>query len=423
MERRLPTFIVRELNAARLRAGVAVWNEWRDANPEIRPDLVDADLQGVDVGCADDCDRETENSYDEYPNVVDLRNANLYGANLNGANLRRANLSGANLGEAQLREANLIRADLSHAKLEKAILVGAKMQDADLSMAQLAGAQLQNANLYFANLSNANLEFADCTDANFESATLTGTDLTGTSMTRANLTFAQLNFARLVQTNLKHALLTGATVYGVAAWGLDLEGARQSSLLITPVGEPEITVDDLEVAQFVYLLLRNANIRKVIDTIGNKAVLLLGRFTERKEVLEAIRDELRMRDYLPIVFDFERPEQRDFSETVMTLAGMSRFIVADITMPKSVPLELQATVPNYMIPFIPIIEKGEKPFAMFQDLWQKHREWVLDPLSYDSINTLVRVFDNAIIQPANERYAILRARKAETLQIRQAEDF
>ena len=29
----------------------------------------------------------------------------------------------------------------------------------------------------------------------------------------------------------------------------------------------------------------------------------------------------------------------------------------------------------------PIIEEGEKPFAMLQDLWIKHREWVFEPIS------------------------------------------
>jgi hypothetical protein len=43
-------------------------------------------------------------------------------------------------------------------------------------------------------------------------------------------------------------------------------------LVITPQNEPEITVDNIEVAQFVYLLLHNEKIRDVIDTIGKKGV-------------------------------------------------------------------------------------------------------------------------------------------------------
>jgi len=80
-----------------------------------------------------------------------------------------------------------------------------------------------------------------------------------------------------------------------------------------------IQVDDLEVAQFIYLLLNNERIRHVIDTITSKVVLILGRFTdERKAVLEAIRDELRKRDYLPVLFDFQKPDNKDLTRTVHT---------------------------------------------------------------------------------------------------------
>jgi hypothetical protein len=106
-----------------------------------------------------------------------------------------------------------------------------------------------------------------------------------------------------------------------------------------------ITVDNLEVAQFIYLLLHNEKIREVIDTITSKVVLILGRFTpERKAVLDAMREELRRRNYLPILFDFEKPARRDLTETVSTLAHMARFIIADITEAKSIPQELQRIV-------------------------------------------------------------------------------
>jgi len=45
-------------------------------------------------------------------------------------------------------------------------------------------------------------------------------------------------------------------------------------------GEPVITVDNIEVAQFIYLLLNNRAICNVIDAIASKAVLILGRFFE-----------------------------------------------------------------------------------------------------------------------------------------------
>jgi hypothetical protein len=77
-------------------------------------------------------------------------------------------------------------------------------------------------------------------------------------------------------------------------------------------------------------MLHNQKIRDVIDTITSKAVLILGRFTD-KAVLDALREELRKRNYLPILFDFSVPATRDITETVSLLARMARFVVADIT--------------------------------------------------------------------------------------------
>jgi hypothetical protein len=109
----------------------------------------------------------------------------------------------------------------------------------------------------------------------------------------------------LVRTRLTKANLTGCSVYGLSAWDVRLEGTIQASLVITPPDTPIITVDNLAVAQFIYLLLNNENVRYVIDTITSKVILILGRFTpERKVLLDAIRDELRKRDYLPVLFDF-----------------------------------------------------------------------------------------------------------------------
>jgi len=194
------------------------------------------------------------------------------------------------------------------------------------------------------------------------------------------------------------------------------EGTKQRDLVITPLGEPEVTVDSIEFAQFVYLLLHNEKIRDVIDTVGKKGVLLLGRFTEgRIAVLERLRGELRKRGFLPIVFNFDKPETKDFTETIRLLARVSKFVIADITNPKSAPLELQATVPEIMVPFWPIIQEGETPFAMLQDLWIKHRDWVFEPIYYSSLDALIGVLDEKIIRPAEVRFAELLARKAEKM--------
>jgi hypothetical protein len=52
----------------------------------------------------------------------------------------------------------------------------------------------------------------------------------------------------LLETNFTDADLTGCSVHGVSAWGLKLERTKQQNLVITPRDEPEITVDNIEVA-------------------------------------------------------------------------------------------------------------------------------------------------------------------------------
>src|SRR5260221_3081557 len=137
-----------------------------------------------------------------------------------------------------------------------------------------------------------------------------------------------LSTARLIGTNFADATLTNCIIFGISAWRVELKGATQNNLVITLDNEPTITVDNLKVAQFIYLLLNNEEIRDVIDTITSKVVLILGRFTqERKEVLDALRDVLRKHNYLPILFDFQKPAGRDVTETVSTLAHLARFII------------------------------------------------------------------------------------------------
>src|SRR5262249_59279325 len=104
--------------------------------------------------------------------------------------------------------------------------------------------------------------------------------LSSAFLSEAHLIEASLQGAILVDTNLSGADLTGCRVHGASAWGLKLdERTKQQNLVITR-GEPAITVDNIEVAQFIYLLLHNQKIRDVIDTIGTKGVHLFAHFTQ-----------------------------------------------------------------------------------------------------------------------------------------------
>jgi hypothetical protein len=258
------------------------------------------------------------------------------------------------------------------------------------------------------------LSGANLSRANFNETILTGSNLSQTNLTQATF----------IRTRVKRAIVSDSMVYGINVWDLAGEFAEQNDLIITRQGQPIVTVDNIRVAQFVYLILNNVEVRDVINTLTSKSVLILGRFAvpERKMILDALRNKLREFNLLPIVFDFDRPTDKDFTETIKTLAGLSYFVVADVTNPKSSPLELQATVPDYQIPFVPIIQEGESPFAMMVDL-QKKYNWVLNTVTYDSMETLMKILKPLIIDPAMNKRNELRLIKAQVPEVISGKDF
>jgi len=355
---------------------------------------------------------------------VDLSDTDLYSTDLGGANLTGVNLSGANLQGANLRKANLIGANLSRANLIRAELSGAILWEADLIRANLSLVRLSGAILGFADLSEANLRGADLSRAELRFAILSHADLSGDAilnfadLSRADLSRADLSRAILWEANLSQATLVGTNfteanlmncnIYGISAWDVQLEGAKQDNLVITPQDEPTITVDNLKIAQFIYLLLNNAEIREVIDTITSKVVLILGRFTpERKAVLNVLRDALRKYNYSPIVFDFEIPGSRDTTETVSLLARMARFVIADLTDAKSVPQELSVIIPDLpSVPVQPLLQTTDKAYSMFEH-WMRYSS-VLKIYYYTSVDDLLPALKEHIIEPAEQKVQELR---------------
>jgi len=464
-----------------LRQGVDVWNQWRDIEPAESIDLRGANLSGINLKNANLRDANLTNVNFKGSDLTKafFRKATLIHAHLNSASLVQANLEEANLTDVSLREAKLmkanltkttfIRADLSYAdisdanlsdsnlfkaNLRKATLWNVTLERADLRECELEGADFSSANLERTNLNKANLERAilnharltnthlvesnlfkaDLTYANLMSANLVntnlrnanlyGADLTNADLSQSNLRGADLTYSILIKTKIDNAILSNCNVYGVSVWGLQGEFKEQKDLIITSLFEPSITIDNINIAQFVYLILSNKELRDVINTLTSKAVLILGRFAipERKAILDALRNKLREFNLLPIIFDFDRPTDKDFTETIKTLAGLCYFVIADVTNPKSSPLELQATVPDYQIPFVPIIQEGERPFAMMVDL-QKKYNWVLNTVSYDSQETLMRVLKPLIIDPAMKKRQELRLIKAQEPEIISAKDY
>jgi uncharacterized protein YjbI with pentapeptide repeats len=332
------TFVANEEHLQIIRQGIEAWNERRWMQSGFLPDLGGANLNAAEL------------------NGVNLKWAELTEADLSGARLSRANLyladlTRADLWRADLSGAHLVEANLSQANLSGAVIKEADLKKSDVTLANLSEADLHRANLFGANLSGANLSRANLSGACLMHANLSFANLVGANLRGAHLNGANLSGSILVKSDLCGTTLSQCCVYGVSAWDIEIDDqTKQQNLIITPSDQAAITVDNLKVAQFIYLLLNNQEIRDVIDTITAKAVLILGRFSEdRKPVLDAIRDELRKpeHNYLPIVFDFQPSANQATLETIKTLASMARFVIADLTDARSVLMELGAIVPAF----------------------------------------------------------------------------
>lgn len=381
-------------------------------------------------------------------NDAELSKLNFTGAILTGASLQGANLTEATLDKTVLSGANLTKAVLIDAKLKGAYLLGAALISADLNLAKLmyanlsraklneadlTGSWLQHAIFFEANLEGANLMYAILDESNFDLATLDRANLFGaiashatficaslrgtnlneadlrdtkldrTILVKANIQDADLRGATLIKTDLRWANLTGCKIYGISAWGLKLHGAKQEDFIITPLDEPTVTADNLEVAQFIYLLLNNEKIRDVIDAITSKVVLILGRFKpERKAILDAIRNELREHKYSPVLFDFDKPASRDITETISILARMARFVIVDITEPRSVPQELMSFIPDSpSVPVQPLLLASAEEYGMFEHF--KKYPWVLPIHRYKDLDDLLKSLPEKVIAPTEAK--------------------
>jgi uncharacterized protein YjbI with pentapeptide repeats len=332
------------------------WNTWRRRSDDI-PDLRGVNLSGTD------------------PNRLDLSDARMSGARLNDCNL-----NGASFVNADLRRANFWRSDLTNANLNHAKLQGSWLHESNLTLANLESAELGDAFLDACNLNLARLQGAD---------------------------------------------LRGMYMWGCSYWGIKLDGGKKQSgirigqsdfdwinqaIEAPPPGKafapPEfaVTIDDLRVADFVWQISEYPErVSHMISAAASRLVLLLGRFRgQQKQILDGVLTMgLGRLGYVAMVFDFEPPRGRDLIESVSMLAGLSRFVIADLTNAQSTPLESQVLIPTLAVPFIPIIRAGGSPFSMFSALEYKY-PWVRPLIEYRSGRHLETLLRSQIVPQAEQ---------------------
>jgi uncharacterized protein YjbI with pentapeptide repeats len=382
---------------ALLKKGAVRWNHWREIDNQSLIDLSGADLGGMKL------------------NTFNLLRANLTNANLEKAQFEHAHLTDANLTGSVLTNANFEHSNARNAIFDRVAADGTNFEVATLRRASFAKAKLSGARFHRAYLRDTELS-----DAILTNAWLRFANLDGARCVRTDFSDADLRHASLVKTNLKGAKLVGVQVFGISAWSVQTDvDTRQDLIVDVREGSSRapLRAHDLQTAQLLALMLDGNGVRSFLNSVSSKLVLILGSFLpEDKQILDALRDRLKSHGYLAVTFDFVRPLERDYAETVVVLAGLSRFVIADFTNAKEVRAEITQIKSQYRrVPIIPLGRKGASlPITMVNSFSPEELGLLV---RYENIDDLMMVLDTKIIEPAERSADLIAASiaKAESI--------
>ncbi|MDJ0680795.1 MAG: pentapeptide repeat-containing protein, partial [Xenococcaceae cyanobacterium MO_167.B52] len=227
---------------AMLKKGAVTWNRWREKNPDVIPQL-----SGIKL----------------FPKELrDLSEYNLDYANLASVtgtivSFKYASLVGANLEKANFRESNFEEADLRNTNLKSIVIQSSQFKRANLQKANLQEASIRFSNFTEVNLEEANLQEADLSQVDFQKAIFKKANLTNTKLHNLDLREANFNKA-----SLEKATITECSVYGVAFLGTNLSEVKLKNVYISPEKKEGLPIDDLSLAQMIYLHRHNPSVTK-----------------------------------------------------------------------------------------------------------------------------------------------------------------
>ena len=343
-----------------LKNGASGWNEWKKQHPDEMPKL-------RQVNFLEELMKDKADYYDL---------PEFYGIDFSDVDFHQAALRNCSFVDCCFDGARITFADLVDTYFGNCTFKGTTMRVSKIGSATFFNCTFDQADISYCSAQETSFEGSKFIDVMMEHVSFVGNNFSDTE-------------------------LIGCSVYGISSWDLNLTNSTQKNLIVTKDDQPSITVDNIELAQFIYLMINNAKLRDIIDTITSKVVLILGNFSpERKVILDEIREKLRYYDYIPILFDFEGPESLDLTETVCTLAHMSRFVIADLSSPRSIPHELATNVPRLpSVTFYPLIVNTETEYAMFNNLLVYN--WVKPVTRYEP-NQIGNILEKIVDEQRNE---------------------
>jgi uncharacterized protein YjbI with pentapeptide repeats len=331
-----------------LKQGIPAWNAWREAYPEIVPDLSGMLLPQLQA--------------------------------------REINLTRTNLSRTVLYQADLARSMFMGANLQKTILI-----EACLDQCFFCGTRLVQTSFNSASLKKANFMRAVLTDSD-----LSHTKLSGTDFRMAHLEQVNLEFAMLDGVNFANACLENCLLYGMKGGMFEARGFRTKNLIVTNHADPTVVMDDFAAAVVISSRLQADC---VLQTKAERQlVIILGNFqNERRELLNALRRELKLRSLIPVVFHFDKPVSRTFLDVTRQIAAQTRYIIADLTSPHLIAVDFEASLPYFKLP-VQLI--GVDSSAIRDADYLLQYPWILKPYFYRDIAAAGESVTEKIVIPA-----------------------
>jgi hypothetical protein len=219
----------------------------------------------------------------------------------------------------------------------------------------------------------------------------------------------------------RHVLEWGAQ-HGLFDWGLFMVHMACADAVLFPRADtPAVARQQRSVRQsHVHTVgstlelvrkMDGLNFGEIMSELTKRRVLILGRFTGRRlAVLEAVKAHLQEHPnaYLPELFTFTKPGSRDLVEAIIGFAALSRFVIADLSEPKSVQSELEAIAPHFQsVPIVALINKTGKEYATFESI--KRRMNVVKPtIRYRDVEDLIEKLDAEIVPLAEAKLTEVR---------------
>jgi hypothetical protein len=334
-----------------LKRGVGAWNAWREAHPEIIPDLSGALLPELFT--------------------------------------REINFTRTNLSRTVLYHADLTRSMFIGANLTKTILIEACLDECFFSGTRMIQTSFNSASLR---------------KANFMRAFLTEVDLSHADLGRADFRLARLErvnceFAMLDEINLANASLENCLLHGMKGSEYEIRGLQTKNLIITNHDDPTVVLDSFPAAAAVYACWqRTDGVKAERMASKRQLVMILGNFqNERRELLNALRREIKLRNLIPVVFHFDKPFSRTFLNMTRQIAALTRFVIIDFTPPHRINTDFQAALPYFKLP-LQVIAANLPATREFKKL--QHYPWILEPYFYQDLAMAGSVIGAKIIEPA-----------------------